>query len=520
MEFGYVNGPSLEMENLMSEEAQVKAIRRFQAFANLPLTGRLDHRTIEWMEKPRCGNKDTLPDDTWGNARKKRYVISGSQWEKTNLTFRFLNYSPDVKFTKIRTVIYEAFRVWSQVTHLTFTEIMFGSAKKDADIRIMFAQKFHHDGYPFDGPGNILAHAFFPGENKGGDAHFDDDENWTVDSDEGVNLFMVAAHEFGHALGLSHSKTPGSLMYPWYAGKQSKYYTLPKDDVEGIQKLYGVKNSNNTPVIVLVPNHEGSKDDKEEKNEEEEDDNKDEGFVDDCTHKFDAITRIRGDVYIFKGKYFWRWESGGMKDSSPILITQFWYNYPEDSVDAVFERKKGSKIMFFKGNKYWLYDANHMEKAWPIEGRPLTELGLPADLKKIDAAFTWSYNKRTYLVSDDMYWKFDENENYVVYDYPRDMKIWQGVPTPLDAAFQFNDGKTYFIKGKHYWEFLDSQMRVKTKQPTGNNSERWMQCKTPPKNIGFSKPSHEETTPSKGFSAHSLMALPNLVLLSLLTSYL
>jgi hypothetical protein len=32
--------------------------------------------------------------------------------------------------------------------------------------------------------GLVLAHAFFPGVDKGGDTHFDDDEQWTYNSDD------------------------------------------------------------------------------------------------------------------------------------------------------------------------------------------------------------------------------------------------------------------------------------------------------------------------------------------------
>ena len=73
-----------------------------------------------------------------------------------------------------------------------------------------------------------------------GDTHFDDDELFTLRSHKGKNLYWVALHEFGHALGLDHTNIKGTVMFPFYKGYKDKDMVLHEDDIKGIQHLYGL----------------------------------------------------------------------------------------------------------------------------------------------------------------------------------------------------------------------------------------------------------------------------------------
>ncbi|XP_071427518.1 matrilysin [Pithys albifrons albifrons] len=205
-------------------------IKEMQKFFHLRVTGKLDTETEETMKLPRCGLPDIAEYQTFPGSPK---------WKKTRITYRVVTYTSDLPRKKVDDAIKRAFMVWSDVTPLHFQRLYIGHA----DIEIKFARRGHGDAYPFDGRGGTLAHAFAPGEGIGGDTHFDEDEKWSEYNQE-VNLFLVAAHEFGHALGLAHSNVRGALMYPIYSYQNPATFRLPADDRRGIQKLYGKKSSN------------------------------------------------------------------------------------------------------------------------------------------------------------------------------------------------------------------------------------------------------------------------------------
>ncbi len=67
----------------------------------------------------------------------------------------------------------------------------------------------------------------------------------------GFNLYVVAAHEFGHALGLKHSQNPASVMYPTYKNKKT-HNLLSGEDIMNINTLYGKTNHVSQSITVKL----------------------------------------------------------------------------------------------------------------------------------------------------------------------------------------------------------------------------------------------------------------------------
>lgn len=200
-----------------------RALIQFQEFAGLDPTGRLDEKTRLLMKSARCGNKD--------KHMVANFVLSKG-WEKQDLTYKILNYPSNKRLSdkEVDEAIERAFEAWREVSNLKFERRYSGPV----DINLSFEKTEHGDGEYF-APGE-LGHAFPP--QYGGDLHFADSENWTLDEYNGKNLLGIAMHELGHSLGLDHSKVKGSVMAPIYRG-WDPFLRLSQDDIDGITALYG-----------------------------------------------------------------------------------------------------------------------------------------------------------------------------------------------------------------------------------------------------------------------------------------
>ncbi|XP_037360252.1 matrix metalloproteinase-27 [Talpa occidentalis] len=427
---------SLELEGSYLVQSRNRSlidgkIREMQAFFGLTVTGRLDSSTIEIMKTPRCG----VPD-----VGQYGYTLPG--WRKYNLTYRIMNYTPDMAQADVDEAIQKGLEVWSKVTPLIFTKI----SKGVADIMIAFRTRVH--GWCpryFDGPLGVLGHAFPPGPGLGGDTHFDEDENWSKDA-AGFNLFLVAAHEFGHSLGLSHSNDQTALMFPNYVSLDPNKYPLSQDDINGIQSIYGgLPKAPAKPKGPPIPH------------------------ACDPDLTFDAITTFRREVMFFKGRHLWRIYFD-ITDVEFELTSSFWPSLPAD-IQAAYENPK-DRILIFKDDKFWVIRGYAVLPDYP---KSINMLGFPRYVKKIDAAVCDHNTKKTYFFVGIWCWRYDEVTATMDKGFPqRVVKYFPGIGLRVDAAFH-HKGFFYFFRGSKQFEYDPKAKNVTRRMKTNT----WFQCKEP-----------------------------------------
>ena len=221
-----------------------RAVRRFQRFYGLKCDGIVGPITKGLLEANRCGVPD-IPVSPGGETPGAPFVLRGCKYQRNDLTYAFVNGTSDLAGGREQEIVRQAFLAWEGVANLHCSEVRLN---QNPDFRIAWRSGNHGDGDGFDGPGNILAHAFFPppcGGPNAGDLHFDKAETWIDDpTGRGILLLQVAIHEIGHLLGLSHSQDNSAIMFAFYSPDR---VNLAQDDIDGITRLYGAP----TPVSPL-----------------------------------------------------------------------------------------------------------------------------------------------------------------------------------------------------------------------------------------------------------------------------
>nr|XP_022907610.1 matrilysin-like [Onthophagus taurus] len=171
--YGYIERETnVSQSDLNADQLSLlkKGISRFQKSFNLPVTGKIDFRTVDLLGKPRCGNEDSF--DFLKSSDQNR------KWSSLNIKWGIYgDYHPN-GFTAIAQ---KAFNIWSNHVNLHFRRVI-----SDANLLIAFKSGKHgiirNDKASclgrFDGMGGILAHADYPDIYKNAiEIHLDKDED-------------------------------------------------------------------------------------------------------------------------------------------------------------------------------------------------------------------------------------------------------------------------------------------------------------------------------------------------------
>ncbi|ABQ51980.1 mp-nase [Spodoptera litura granulovirus] len=317
-------------------ENEQQRLEFFEVWRHINDTPR-DHKTITYSVD--LENEDSVkvlkkwrvkPSSCADMTRRKRFYIDKSvAWDHNNITWSLFTDSLPMARNIVSQELNDAFMVWQKGTTWTnktivyFTQLHDNSA--EANIQLAFKRGDHGDGNSFDGPGGILAHAFFP---PNGQLHFDADERWTTsgyEKNDGVDLFLVAAHEIGHTLGLMHSSVKEALMYALYQDTPN----LSTDDVNGLEQLYVFNDQLSTTTTTLTPTtllpdwvFEVSQ-----------------SVSRKCASTMMTLFSFHDAIHVNVNEYVWKYNS----DESEVLLSEIWPQLC--TMDAMTELNENSTLL-------------------------------------------------------------------------------------------------------------------------------------------------------------------------------
>ncbi|KAL4222278.1 peptidase M10A [Mactra antiquata] len=471
-QFGYLNpDKKCTLEDIEAALAKFQELNI--GLKGLEVTRRCDNITKAIMKMFRCGCEDIvkfekkmMPNNFIG---PQQYNIGDTKWTKKTLTWMVEKY-PRINRQLTNSQVDDAMRrglqIWADQTLLTFKQVQ----SHPADITIRFETRRHTRDppyYDFDGSGGVLAHAFFP---TSGVVHFDDDEQFVLNTDQGTELYIVAAHEFGHTLGISHSNINQALMAPYY--RYSDKLTLHDDDIAAVQKLYGKRDANNpqpkpTPApITPKPNPTTNPKPKY------------------CNLQITATFSINGEVHVFamepagrrrRKTYVYKVRFNRLDPSSKIPVEKMFqkrerttwpraYPYKVDAAEYIPDR---NQIYLFSGTRVYRYTASRTADMYMLD----TDSNYPRwmdvsefpERPRSAIVLPYSGYRGYYMLifGTTMVWDWNlYSERVGAWAFPIS-SFGQTMPHQVDAAYyDRRDDIVKFFKGDKYYNFSIPQRRV------------------------------------------------------------
>uniref|UniRef100_A0A8C6WQF2 Matrix metallopeptidase 17b n=1 Tax=Neogobius melanostomus TaxID=47308 RepID=A0A8C6WQF2_9GOBI len=393
LKYGYLPPPDPSSGQLQAWTTVISAVRAMQRFSGLNDTGELDEETMALIRSPRCSLPDQLsggPSIQEQNMRRKRRSAV-SMWTRRNINWRLQSYPPSSSLSRetVRSLVYYALRVWAEPTPLDFHEV---GSPGVADLQVDFLHGHHGDSYPFDGVGGAVGHAFFPSDPlRAGGVHLDAEEDWAFrqPASAGTDLFTVLLHELGHALGLSHSASRHSVMRPYYQGPAGDplHYRLGPQDLQHITQLYGKRGQMSaTDAPRMGPEmqlrHRDHPHTHTHAHVHPHTQHHHRASTDRCNTTFDAVAKIRGETFFFKGPSMWRVGGLGLVSPRGAAVRRLWRALPSDlHLSAVLERQTDHAIIFISGSQVWLFRDLSLQEGYP---EPLSSLRMGVRLEGDD----------------------------------------------------------------------------------------------------------------------------------------